>query len=66
MKIEINDDTLDEATCFSLKRTYDALGEQHVIPIFSYDPEVEKRKVKKLRKAIKRAHNWYSTSEGRL
>ena len=72
MKFTFNiDDTecmelIDQITRNELKNTYDMLKEPQIVPIFSHDPKVEAKKVKKLLKAFRKVHNWYSLQEDHL
>jgi len=44
----------------SMKETIDNLNTPQVVPHFSRDPEVEAKWVKKMLKAAKRIHNYYT------
>ena len=71
MNIKIDRDTkaidlIEKAIQISLRETYDMLGQPTDIPIFSCDPDIEAQEVKKIRKAFRKVHNWYSIAEDHL
>lgn len=66
MKIELDDEFMDDAIRGRLADLYHELGKSS-IPIFNFDdPEDEARKLRKLRKAVKKVHNWFALEEDRL
>lgn len=60
MKIEVNDEAFDELVHERLKDAYYNMKEEQSIAVFSFDPKVEKRKLKKLRSTLRRAANWFA------
>lgn len=68
--IDIDDpecmELIDQITRNQLKYTYDMLQGPQTIPIFSHEPKVEAKKVKKLLKAFRKVHNWYALPDEEL
>ena len=68
--IDIDDpecmDLIAQITRNELKNTHDMLKEPQIVPIFSHDPKVEAKKVKKLLKAFRKVHTWYAVHEDHL
>jgi hypothetical protein len=56
-------DRKDHIVAESMKETIANLNEPQVVPHFSRDPEVEAKWVKKMTKAAKRIHNYYTKPE---
>lgn len=66
MKIEIDDDYLDEAVRRSLMETYKMLRTKPCIPFVSTDKKIEKAFVTEMRAHVKAVHNWYAFEEDKI
>ena len=62
MNIEITEEIKDVIICEALKELYFELGERsdEDWAIYSWCPIEEAEKLAKMRKAIKKVHNWYA------
>lgn len=65
--IEVNiEDIIEESIRERLHDLYNELADPFM-PIFdAKDPDREERKVRKLRKAVKKVHNWFALEEDKL
>lgn len=59
MQIEVPSELAEKIVIEELKWHYDHLVPNAKPPMYSYDEEVDKAKVKKLRKALKRVLDFY-------
>lgn len=60
MKIEVNDESFDSVVYERLKEAYDDMCVDQCCAVFSTDPKVEKKKLKRLRKSLRHAANWFA------
>lgn len=62
MNIKLDEDMKDVIVCESLKQLYFELlnRQEDEFAIYSWDPSEEAKKLAKMRKAIKRVHNWFA------
>jgi hypothetical protein len=67
MMIEIDDDCVDFMIVSALRQSYESLKEGPNDGMYSWDnAEENDKEVKKLMKAIKRVHNYYSIPSNRI
>ena len=60
LEVEVDDEVLDEYIQRSLKESYDNFNVQQVVSFVSADKEVEQKFIKKMKKALRLVHNYYS------
>lgn len=68
MNIELDEEMKDVIVCEALKELYYELLNRDAegFAIYSWDAAVEAKKLKKMRKAIKKVHNWFSVPSEHL
>lgn len=68
MNIELDDEMKDVIVCESLKKLYYELlnRTEDEFDIYSWDAAVEAKKLKKMRKAVAKVHNWFSVPSEHL
>ena len=59
MNLEVPDEFIQQIIVEELKWHYLSIAPNARPPIFSYDEEIDKKEVKKLRKALKRVLEYY-------
>lgn len=62
----MNPDLLEAAIRQEMRWHIDDLLSEHRVPVFSYNQEEEKVKIKKLVKAMRRVHNYYAPHSERI
>lgn len=62
MNIELDEEMKDTIVCDALKQLYFELlnRQDDEFAIYSWEPVEEAKKLAKMRKAIKRVHNWFA------
>lgn len=62
MNIELTEEVIDEIVCKELKELYNELlsRDGSEFAIYSWDPIEESKKLAKMRRSIKRVHNWFA------
>lgn len=66
MKIEIDDDYVDEIVAHSLRECYKSMTYDEGINRFSMDKDEELERIYEMRKALRLVINHYSTYEDRI
>lgn len=69
LHIDMNDtmyDVSDQLVRANLKQTIEMLSVPNGTPVFSSNPKEEEKELKKLIKALKKVHNWYSLPEDQI
>jgi hypothetical protein len=68
MNIELDEEMKDTIVCEALKQLYFELlnREEGEFAIYSWDPIEESKKLAKMRRSIKRVHNWYAVPSEHL
>lgn len=68
MNIELDEEQKDVIVCEALKELYFSLlnRQEDDFAIYSWDPIEEAKKLAKMRKAVKKVHNWFSVPSEHL
>lgn len=68
MNIELDEEQKDVIVCEALKKLYYELlnRKEDEFAIYSWDPVEEAKKLAKMRKAIKKVHNWFEVPSEHL